>query len=99
MVAISTEGKITDVNEALVKATGIKRVKLIGTDFSDYFTEPDKAREGYQKVFAEGYVADLPLRIRHNKRDVLYNASVYRDENGRVLGVFASARDITDSKQ
>ncbi len=99
MVAISPGGKITDVNEALVKATGIKRQKLIGTDFSDYFTEPDKAREGYQKVFAEGFVADLPLRIRHNKRDVLYNASVYRDENGKVLGVFASARDITDRKQ
>lgn len=99
MVAISPGGKITDVNEALVKATGVKREKLIGTDFSDYFTEPDKAREGYQKVFAEGYVADLPLRIRHNKRDVLYNASVYRDEKGKVLGVFASARDITDRKQ
>jgi len=98
MVAISPGGKITDVNEALVNATGVKRERLIGTDFSDYFTEPDKARDGYQKVFAEGYVADLPLRIRHNKRDVLYNASVYRDENGKVLGVFASARDITDRK-
>ncbi len=99
MVAISPEGKITDVNEALVKATDVVREKRIGTDFSDYFTEPDKAREGYQKVFAEGYVADLPLRIRHNKRDVLYNASVYRDEKGKVLGAFASARDITDRKQ
>ncbi|HZX73501.1 MAG TPA: PAS domain S-box protein [Cyclobacteriaceae bacterium] len=99
MVAISPEGKITDVNEALVKATDVDREKLIGTDFSDYFTEPDKAREGYQKVFADGYVADLPLRIRHNKRDVLYNASVYRDEKGKVLGAFASARDITDRKQ
>ncbi|HTH56060.1 MAG TPA: PAS domain S-box protein [Cyclobacteriaceae bacterium] len=99
MVAISPAGKITDVNEALVKATGVKRDKLIGTDFSDYFTEPDKARDGYQKVFAEGFVADLPLTIRHNTRDVLYNASVYKDEKGKVLGVFASARDITDRKQ
>src|SRR5258707_1794273 len=99
MVAISPEGKITDVNEALVKATDVDREKLIGTDFSDYFTEPEKAREGYQKVFAEGFVADLQLRIRQNKRDVLYNASVYRDEKGKVLGAFASARDITDRKQ
>jgi len=70
MVAISPGGKITDVNEALVKATGVDREKLIGTDFSEYFTEPDKARDGYQKVFAEGFVADLPLTIRHNLRDV-----------------------------
>ncbi len=99
MVAISPEGKITDVNEALIKATGVVREKLISTDFSDYFTEPEKAREGYQKVFAEGFVSDSPLTIRHNLRDVLYNASVYRDEKGTVLGVFASARDITDRKQ
>jgi PAS domain S-box-containing protein len=99
MVAISPAGKITDVNEALVKATGVKRDRLIGTDFSDYFTETEKAREGYQKVFAEGFVADSPLTIRHNLRDVLYNASVYKDEKGKVLGVFASARDITDRKQ
>lgn len=100
LVTISPEGKITDVNEASVRATGVSRWNLIGTDFSDYFTEPDKAREGYQQVFAQGFVADYPLTIRHNLRKVLYNASLYRDENGRVLGVFAAARDITaQSKQ
>jgi PAS domain S-box-containing protein len=95
MVAISPEGKITDVNEALIKATNVVREKLIGTDFSDYFTEPEKAREGYQQVFAKGFVADFPLTMRHNMRDVLYNASVYRGEDGKVLGAFAGARDIT----
>jgi PAS domain S-box-containing protein len=30
---------------------------------------------------------------------VLYNASVYRDESGRVTGVFAAARDITLRKR
>ena len=76
--------------------------KLIGTDFSNYFTEPEKAREGYQQVFAKGSVTDYPLTIRHaNGRltDVLYNASVYMDVQGNVLGVFAAARDITARKQ
>ena len=82
LVTISPEGKITDVNEATVKVTGVLRDKLIGTDFSDYFTEPEKAREGYQQVFAKGFVTDYPLTIRHKDgrlTDVLYNASVYRD--------------------
>src|SRR6185436_2560369 len=61
LVTISPGGKITDVNEALVKATGVSREKIIGTDFSDYFTEPEKAREGYKQVFAKGFVADSPL--------------------------------------
>ncbi len=46
LVTISPEGKITDVNGASVKVTGVSRGKLIGTDFSDYFTEPEKARDG-----------------------------------------------------
>jgi PAS domain S-box-containing protein len=102
LVTISPEGKITDVNEATVKATGLPREQLIGTDFSDYFTEPDKAREGYRQVFAQGSVTDYPLTIRHRNgqlMDVLYNASVYRDVQGNVLGVFAAARDVTAQKQ
>ncbi len=102
LVTISPEGKITDVNEATVKVTGMPRHRLIGTDFSDYFTEPEKAREGYRQVFAKGYVTDYPLTIRHTDgklTDVLYNASVYRDVHGNVLGVFAAARDVTEQRQ
>ncbi|WP_372767615.1 PAS domain S-box protein [Lutibacter sp.] len=102
LVTISAEGKITDVNEASIKATGIPREKLINTDFSNYFTEPQKAQEGYLKVFEKGFVADYPLTIKHKNgslTDVLYNASVYKDKKGNVLGVFAAARDITEQKQ
>jgi PAS domain S-box-containing protein len=102
LVTISPQGKITDVNEATIKVTGIEREKLIGTVFSDYFTEPEKAREGYQQVFSKGSVTDYPLTIRHNDgriTDVLYNASVYKDAHGEVLGVFAAARDVTEQKQ
>jgi PAS domain S-box-containing protein len=102
LVTISPEGKITDVNEATVKVTGAPRQKLVGADFADCFTEPEKAREGYRRVFSEGFVTDYPLTIRHadgRLTDVLYNASVYKDARGNVLGVFAAARDITAQKQ
>ena len=102
LVTISTEGKITDVNEATVKVTGVRREELIGTDFANYFTEPEKAREGYQRVFSHGLVTDYPLTIRNaggRLADVLYNASVYKDDRGNVLGVFAAARDITGRKK
>ncbi len=102
LVTISPEGKITDVNEATVEVTGAPREKLIGADFADYFTEPEKAREGYRRVFSEGFVTDYPLTIRHaagKLTDVLYNASVYKDARGNVLGVFAAARDITSRKK
>ncbi len=102
LVTISAAGKITDVNRATEQVTGHHRSELIGTDFSDYFTEPDKARAGYRQVFAEGTVTDYPLAIRHQDghiTDVLYNASVYRNEAGEVLGVFAAARDISEQQR
>lgn len=101
LVTISPNGKVTDVNEATVKVTGVPRDRLVGTDFSNYFTEPGKAREGYGQVFAKGFVTDYPLTIRAEDgrlTDVLYNASVYKDSDGNVLGVFAAARDVTGQK-
>ena len=102
LVTISQDGSITDVNEATEKVTGAPRSELIGTDFSDYFTDPEQARAGYRKVFSEGLVRDYPLSIRHRNgtiTDVLYNASLYRDEAGEVAGVFAAARDVTETKK
>ena len=100
LFTINTEGKITDMNNASVNITGVSRAKLTGTDFFDYFTEPAKARKGYQEVFAKGFVADYPLTMRdHKLTDVLFNGSVYKDELGNVLGVVVVARDITDQKR
>jgi PAS domain S-box-containing protein len=101
-VTIGPDGKITDVNTSTEIVTGYSRKGLIGTDFSDYFTEPEKARKGYQQVFQEGLVRDYPLEIRNKNghtMPVLYNASVYRDESGKVIGIFAAARDITERKK
>jgi len=102
LVTISAGGKITDVNRATEEVTGFSREQLISSDFSTYFTKPEKAREGYQKVFTEGSVRDYPLAIRHKSgkiTDVLYNATVYRNEAGVVQGVFAAARDVTELKR
>jgi PAS domain S-box-containing protein len=64
----SIEGKITDMNEATIKITGVERELLTGSDFFDYFTEPQMAREVYQEVFAKGSVADSPLTLRHKRK-------------------------------
>jgi len=102
LLTINTDGKISDVNSATENATGLSRNQLIGTDFSDYFTEPEKAKIGYQKVFEQGQVINYPLTICHASGkliEVQYNASVFKDEHGKILGVFAAARDITELLQ
>ncbi|MGA2059381.1 MAG: MEDS domain-containing protein [Thermoguttaceae bacterium] len=99
LVTISPGGQIMDVNKATEVVTGVVREKLIGSDFSAYFTDPKKADEGYRAVLSQGSVTDYPLTIRHTSgctTDVLYNAAVYRNEAGAVQGVFAAAHDVTE---
>jgi PAS domain S-box-containing protein len=101
-VTIGPEGKITDVNVATEKVTGYSRNELIGTDFSNYFTDFKKARAGYKLIFKEGFVRDYELEIRNKEGHIIpvfYNASVYKDSSGKVVGVFAAARDITERRQ
>ena len=57
------------MNAATEKVTGRSREELIGTDFSDYFTDPEKARAGYQQV-SEGSVMDYALESG-TKTDIL----------------------------
>jgi PAS domain S-box-containing protein len=102
LVTIGPRGQIIDVNAATEMATGLLRDELIGTDFSEYFTDPAKARSGNLKVFREGKVRDYALEMRHRDgrvTPVLYNASTYRDDAGNILGIFAAARDVTELKE
>lgn len=89
------------MNEATVNITGVNRERLIGTDFFDYFTEPEKAKELYQEAFTKGSITDSPLTLLHRKgklTDVLFNGSVYKDDHGNVLGVVIVSREIAGQK-
>ncbi len=102
LVTINTEGKIMDMNQATAGITGLTREELTGTNFFDYFTETNKAREVYKEVFANGSVADSPLTLRHKEgklTDVLFNGSEYKDAHGNVLGIVIVARDVTFQKR
>lgn len=102
LVAIDPTGRISDVNAALERTTGFLREDLIGTEFSNYFTEPEKAKSVFWEAFKNGIVNDYPLEMCRrdgNITPVMYNASVYRDEHDNVIGVLAVARDITERKK
>jgi len=99
LFAISSIGKITDVNEATVQATDVSKAELIGSNFIDYFTDSSKAKKSYKEVFSKGFIADFPLTIKdHKLTDVLFNGSTYKSEEGKVIGAVLVARDITEQK-
>jgi PAS domain S-box-containing protein len=100
MFAISPVGKIIDINEATLDATERTRGNIINTDFSDYFTEPAKARKAYKEIFAKGFITDFPLTMKDGiDTTVLCNGSGYKDDRGNVLGVVIVARDVTEQRR
>ncbi|MCI4351232.1 MAG: PAS domain S-box protein, partial [Thermoplasmata archaeon] len=95
-------GLITDVNRQMEVLTGLSRDQLIGTPFKKYFTDPAKAEEGVRRVLSEDRVTDFELTMRTPSAqtiDVSYNAATFRDTEGRLRGVFAAARDVTEQKR
>ena len=95
-------GVITDVNQQMEKLTGCSRDELIGTPFKTYFTDPERAEEGIIQVLREGRFTNYELTARSKDRRetvVSYNAVTFNDANGRLQGVFAAARDITEQKR
>ena len=95
-------GIITDVNMQMCEMTGHPREALIGTPFNCYFTDSKRADDGIRKVLTEDRVSnyELTLRSRAGKETMVsYNAATFRDTEGRLKGVFAAARDITEQKR
>lgn len=102
LIMINPDGSITDVNDAAVSAAGISRDALVGSHFSRYFSEPNKALAGYRAALADGVLRNYPLTIRHasgRDLDVLCNATVYRNQAGQVEGIVVAVRDITEMRR
>ncbi len=99
LFTINSEGKIVDINLATIQATDVTKDKLIGSNFIDYFTDQDKASLVCQEIFKNDFIADVPLIIKdHKLTDVLLNGSVYKNEEGEVIGAVIVARDVTEQK-
>jgi sigma-B regulation protein RsbU (phosphoserine phosphatase) len=97
LLTVGRDGRINDANAAAEEVTGYSRAELIGTDFCTYFAEQDKARAVCEHVFQLGQVRGIPLDLRHRGQystTVLFDGSLYRDAEGNVIGIVASARPV-----
>ena len=102
LIATDPAGIITDVNKQMEALTGCTRDELIGAPFKDCFTDPGRAEAGIKRVLSEKSVTDYELtaRARDGKQTVVsYNATTFYDRNRMLQGVFAAARDVTESKR
>jgi PAS domain S-box-containing protein len=102
LVTVDEAMQITDLNDTMCQMAGRPRNQLIGSSFSEYFVERERAAEGVRLTFQEGSVTNyvLTLQAADGRRvPVSFNAAVFKDTAGGVRGIFASARDITAQKR
>lgn len=101
LITTDAMGVITDVNQEMKNLTGHSRIELVGSPFKSYFTDPLRAEEGINRVLKEGKVKNFELtaQSKSGKQTVVsYNATIFNDSHDKLVGVFASARDITNRK-
>ena len=102
LMTTDPSGIITDVNKQMEALTGCTRDELIGAPFKNYFTDPQRAEAGINRVLNENKVTDYELtaRARDGTETVVsYNATTFHDRDRKLQGVFAAARDITERKR
>ena len=101
LFAIGPDGRLTDVNEAAVARSGVPRAEAVGLDFSRLFVDAEAARQACERTLSDGSVAEVPLQLRHRNGSiahVAFSATLYRDAGGSMVGLFASARDVTAAR-
>lgn len=105
LIVVDPKGKIRTVNPATVRLLGYKEAELIGQSIDIIFPGTIDIKGTKQKItdhlVKQGYVADYEIRLSNKSNHslpVLFSGSVMRDKMGRVEGIVAIAKDITDRK-
>jgi PAS domain S-box-containing protein len=102
LILMDMLGQIQDANEAATRITGLSRGDLIGSDAVSKFTEPEKMYQGFRQIMEEGQALDYLLCIKHASGkliDVHCSATAYRNEQGEIVGIIATARDVTERRK
>lgn len=102
MITTDLAGVISDVNQEMASLTDCDRNELIGSPFKQYFTDPERAGNAIQRVLSEGQLTnyDLIAAGRGGRRTVVsYNATILKDSQNNLIGVLATARDVTHRKE
>ncbi len=102
LLTTDESGAITDVNAEMEALTGYTRAELIGSRLRHHVADPERAAAAIEQVLREGAIRDFELTIQGKtgaETDVSFNATTFLDQHGRLRGIFASARDVTERKR
>lgn len=96
------EGRILEINPAATTLSGYTAEELKRLRMADLYLRPEDREVLLEKLMSRGFIENHETRGRRKDGttiDVLVNASVIRDETGRITGFQGSMRDISGWKR
>ena len=104
ILALDTKGMITLINEKGCQILGCGKEEIVGKDWIQTFLPErirDKMTAAFKKLVAGelesvGHFENPILTLQGDERDIAWQNSVIRDENGSIVGTLSSGEDVTE---
>ena len=96
------EGKFIDFNRACLDLFGYTKEELMVLHAQETYVYPVDRYRFQQEIEKKGFVRDYEVKLRKKdgkEIDCLLTSSVWRGNDGTILGYQGSIRDITDRKR
>jgi PAS domain S-box-containing protein len=96
------DGSILDANQAMVDLMGYTRGEIIGMDIIRLYAIPQDREIFQQTIESSGAVKDYEVRLVRKDgtlMDCLYTSSVWKHEDGSIIGYQGIIRDITEKRR
>jgi len=96
------DGRILDMNPTGLNLFGYSRQEMVGVKAVDFYPNPDDQLRLLQEIQERGSVRDFEVKL-HKKdgtqMDCLVTATIWRANDGAILGYQGIIRDITHRKR
>lgn len=95
-------GVVTEISPSIERYSGNKPSEVIGSHVSDFYFNADDRNILMEELKRAGNVNDFEIRMKDVEGELVYvsvNAHTMFGDDGSILGVEGSMRDISDRKQ
>jgi len=96
------EGKIVEISPSIERYSFYSREELIGKSAEKIYANPARRQELIKELSEKGEVFDFELILKSKKKREIWaslSAHKYYDQNGKLLGIEGSLRDISKRKK
>lgn len=102
ILIVDLDGEIIEANRASVTLFGYSLDEMLKMNARSLYADPSDRKPFLDALLKTGSVKDYALKARTKDgslRDCVLTSSVYRDADGKAVGVQSVIRDITDRKR